>query len=164
MNIVYLLLGSNLDDRVKMLGRAGELIHERVGCITHRSSVYESEPWGFISNEVFLNQAIRLETELSASTLLEEIHEIENELGRKRQNGHKYQSRTIDVDILFYNDEIIAKHDLMIPHPLLSERMFALLPLYELDSKLIHPSFQKTIEELIHECHDPLRVEPYPET
>jgi len=161
MNFAYLLLGSNLDDRSASLQRAKEEISSGIGKITRQSSVYESEPWGFQSEQRFLNQVIRIETTYRPSRILEEILAIETKLGRYRTNGQGYTSRSIDIDILFYNDEIISEDKLTIPHPKIPERMFTLLPLSEIDQSIVHPGSRKSIADLIRECPDKLSVYPY---
>jgi len=161
MNVVYLLLGSNLDDRSAMLDQARKEISFKIGHITRESSIYESEPWGFLADHPFLNQVIRIETVFTPSVILSEILNIEIKLGRKREGNQRYNSRLIDIDILFYNDEIIAEENLTIPHPGIPERMFTLLPMQELAGSFIHPGSLKSIGELIHECTDPLNVNLY---
>lgn len=161
MNFAYLLLGSNLDDRFALLQRAKEAIASGIGNITRESSVYESEPWGFQAENRFLNQVIRIETEYKPARILEEILEIETKLGRYRSNDQGYTSRLIDIDILFYNDEIISEEKLTIPHPKIPERMFTLLPLSEIDRSMIHPGNRKSISDLMRECPDTLNVYPY---
>lgn len=155
MNIVYLLLGSNLENREAMLRKAAQGINAGIGTIVQSSSVYESEPWGFSARGNFLNQVVKVETTLNASDLLEAILEIERGMGRMRGGGAgAYTSRTIDIDILFYNDEIIHAENLKIPHPLIPERMFTLKPMCELDGALIHPVFKKSLQVLMAECPD----------
>jgi 2-amino-4-hydroxy-6-hydroxymethyldihydropteridine diphosphokinase len=161
MNNVYLLLGSNLDDRSAMLQQACKEISSRIGLISRKSSIYESKPWGFNSRNSFLNQVIRIESELNPAGILREILHIELYLGRKRDQSKRYSSRKIDIDILFFNDEIITEENLIIPHPGIPERMFTLLPLSELDGTFVHPVSRKSIDELISECPDKLSVYPY---
>lgn len=161
MNIVYLLLGSNLDDRSAMLQRARHEISSGIGSITLESSIYESESWGFRSEQHFLNQVIRIDTHYAPLVILDKILKIETEMGRKRDINKRYASRTIDIDILFFNDEIIVENNLTIPHPKIPERMFTLMPLSELDRSMIHPGSHKSIGELISECPDQLNVCPY---
>jgi 2-amino-4-hydroxy-6-hydroxymethyldihydropteridine diphosphokinase len=155
MNNVYLLLGSNLDNRENMIRQAVEEIAAKVGTICQSSSVYESEPWGFKAEKSFLNQVVKVETGLGAVELLDKILQIEERLGRRRElNTEGYFSRTIDIDILFYNDEIIQGDRLQIPHPHSPQRMFTLLPLCELNGSLIHPEYNKSLEDLRAECPD----------
>ena len=156
MNTAYLLLGSNLQDREKMIQQAIVAISGRIGPVTRSSSIYQSEPWGFEAENSFLNQVILIETVLSPEELLDEILGIEKELGRERillkQDG--YESRLIDIDILFYNNEIIRGDRLNIPHPHISQRMFTLIPLCELNGGFIHPLLNKSMEVLKSECTD----------
>lgn len=128
---VYLGLGSNQGDRESQLSRAIELIEERVGHVSRRSSIIETEPWGFTSGNKFLNCAIYLETELKPYELLRVTQEIERELGR-RHKGMAYRDRPIDIDILLYDDITMDKPDLKIPHPLMYERDFVMIPLREI--------------------------------
>ncbi|MGE0090239.1 MAG: 2-amino-4-hydroxy-6-hydroxymethyldihydropteridine diphosphokinase [Bacteroidales bacterium] len=153
MNKVYLLLGSNLSDRALFLLNARKFIEERIGKIKKQSRIYESAPWGFVTDNVFLNQVILIYTFLKPEEILEKIKIIEKELGRIR-TSKGYASRTIDIDILFYNDEIILQHDLKIPHPQLHKRKFTLVPLNEIDTELNHPIFGKSIKMLLNECDD----------
>ena len=163
MNIVYLLLGSNLNERILMLRNARSEITSSAGKILRQSAVYESEPWGFQSAHPFLNQVIVVETEHSPQQLMGLIGDIEKRLGRTRHSGPGYVSRTIDIDILFFNDEVICEQDLIIPHPRIQDRKFTLIPLSELDGSFIHPGSGKTITEMISECRDTLNVYPYKE-
>lgn len=143
-----------------MLELARNGIEERLGSIVRASSIYETEPWGFISENSFLNQVIEISTDENPEQLLDNILKLEKELGRER-HGSGYSSRTIDIDILFYNDRIIRKKNLTIPHPRIQERMFTLAPLKELDEDMVHPGSHKTIGELYRECKDSVRVELY---
>lgn len=161
MNFAYLLLGSNMNNRCALLQRAREELAMAIGKISKESSVYESEPWGFHSEKFFLNQVVRIETELRPIELLAEILKIENKLGRNRTVNEGYSSRKIDIDILFYNDEIISEEKLTIPHPKIPDRMFTLLPLFEIDRSMIHPVSGKSVSDLIKECKDKLSVYPY---
>ena len=154
MNTVYLLLGSNLGKRRRKITEATDQIRENLGFIKMKSAIYESEPWGFEDETNFFNQVVVIETLQSAAEILEHIKKIEEKLGRKRVPSASYISRTIDIDILFYNKEIYKTNDLTIPHPLMQERMFALLPLAELSPQLVHPGYQKTIIQLLEECPD----------
>ena len=130
MHKVYLGLGSNQGDRNKQLARAIELIGERVGKVIRQSSIIETEPWGFTSGNKFLNCAIFIETELLPRKVLEVTKQIERELGR-RYKGMAYRDRPIDIDILLYDDITLDEPDLQIPHPLMYERDFVMIPLQE---------------------------------
>ena len=135
---VYLGLGSNQGDRNKQLARAIELIGERVGKVIRQSSIIETEPWGFTSGNKFLNCAIFIETELLPRKVLEVTKQIERELGR-RYKGMAYRDRPIDIDILLYDDITLDEPDLQIPHPLMFERDFVMIPLSEINSEIKKP-------------------------
>ena len=153
MNRVFLLLGSNIGDRESSLKDATLLIEADLGDAINASSIYETEPWGFQSEDCFLNQALEVRTDLTPGEVLYYTSEIENRLGRKR-NSDIYQNRSIDIDILFYNDLQIANDHLVIPHPKIHLRKFALVPLDEIACDFIHPVFKKKINELLKICDD----------
>ena len=137
---VYLGLGSNLGDRNANLERSIALIQERVGEVVRRSSFIETEPWGFESENKFLNAVILCETELTPRQLLKATQKIERELGRKKKSAsshisHLYKDRPIDIDILLYDDLTIDEPDLKIPHPLMEQRDFVMIPLREIQKK-----------------------------
>ena len=155
---LYVLLGGNLGDKKRIFSEALALLNSRVGALTNQSSIYETEPWGFESSDLFWNQAIEIETNLSPMSVLSQTKKIEQDLGRVRKSN-QYDSRLIDIDILFHGDFIHNQKDLVIPHPRLQDRKFALLPLCEIAPDLIHPVFQKTIRQLLIECTDKLNVD-----
>lgn len=157
MNKVFLLIGGNLGDRLALLNAAKEHISKDAGKITQESSIYETAAWGFVSEQDFLNQVIIISTDLSPNQVLRKCQIIENILGRVRQSEH-YASRTMDIDILFYNDEIINTRDLIIPHERLHQRRFTLEPLVEIAPNFIHPVNKKSPSELLHECTDKAKV------
>ena len=153
MNLVVLSLGSNVGNRLQYLTDAKRLL-ERNGCWTmKRSSVYETEAWGNTEQASFYNAVLYTQTELSARELMNKILEIEKSLGRIRTE--KWAPRTIDIDILFFNDEIVHEEHLTIPHPHLQERKFVLVPLDEIVPDLIHPVFKKNVSQLLLELNDP---------
>jgi 2-amino-4-hydroxy-6-hydroxymethyldihydropteridine diphosphokinase len=155
MNTVYLLLGSNEGNRMQWL----ELCMQQLAnsaTITAKSPVYETAAWGIEEQPDFLNMAICLETHLAPGALLQAIQQTEKNLGRQREV--KWGQRTLDIDILFYNDDIINLPDLQVPHPHLHERRFALMPLNAIAPQLVHPHFNKTIATLLEQCPDPLEV------
>lgn len=157
MTMLYLLLGGNLGDKKKIFTEARELLGKRIGKMISLSSVYETEPWGFESDDIFWNQVLKIETAFSPEEILVKIQEIENSLGRIRKEN-RYDSRIIDIDILFYGDQIIELENLVIPHPRIQERKFTLVPLGEIAPDLVHPVFKKSIRQLLKECTDPLNV------
>jgi 2-amino-4-hydroxy-6-hydroxymethyldihydropteridine diphosphokinase len=158
MASLYLLLGGNLGDKTKVFSDAQTRLHDRVGKITAQSALYETEPWGFESENLFWNQALEIITSLSPQEILRQTQQIELELGRIRKED-QYSSRVIDIDILFIDNQIISQSNLIVPHPRIQERKFALVPLCEIAPELIHPVFQKSIRQLLDECADQLKVE-----
>ena len=158
MNKVYLIAGSNIDDRLLNLVRAEELIAQRIGNPIRTSHIFDTESWGYESVHSFYNQCFFLESVLKAEIILKEILGIERIMGRKRHGG-SYADRIIDIDILFFNDEIISTKKLTIPHPKLHERKFVLVPLSEIAKDFIHPVFGKSIELILRDCDDKLNVQ-----
>ncbi|MDX9948092.1 MAG: 2-amino-4-hydroxy-6-hydroxymethyldihydropteridine diphosphokinase [Bacteroidales bacterium] len=151
--IIFLGLGTNLGDREKNLSMAVDRIGEEIGKVIRCSSVYETEPWGFQSENRFLNMAVMVRSSLRPSGLLGRILMIEAQLGRLR-SGKGYKSRTIDIDILLYGSEVIKKEELEIPHPRIPVRKFVLEPLCELAPDMIHPVLKETFTELLAKCGD----------
>ena len=152
-----LILGSNKGERFGMLQTATDLIASSAGIIISRSSVYETEPWGYEDTVDYLNQALLVDTLLSAKGLLSATKEIEIRLGRERTD-RGYSARTMDIDILFYDNEIIQTDELIIPHPRLHERRFVLEPLNEIAPGMVHPALKLTVEEMLKQCKDPSSV------
>ena len=157
MNKVYLLIGGNLGDRLSLLDQSKNEIKNKLGEVIKESSIYETVPWGFIADQNFLNQVIIIKTNFSSSDVLDICLNIENLLGRKR-NSNGYQSRTMDIDILFYNDEIIQEKDLIIPHEKLHQRRFTLEPLVEITPDYVHPKLKMTVLDLLNNCEDNSQV------
>ena len=158
MNTVYILTGGNLGDRLSSLQMAKEYIGKETGNIVSSSSIYETEAWGNNNQPDFYNQVHITTTKLSAEQMMKKILEIEEQMGRVR--AAKNAPRIIDIDILFFNADIINKKDLIIPHAEISNRRFVLTPLYELSPWLVHPVLNKTISELLSTCKDKLSVKP----
>lgn len=160
MNKIFLLTGANLGDRKKNLETAAHLINKKTGTIIQSSRIYETEPWGHYDQPSFYNQLHIVESEFSAREALKSILQIEKQMGRIRTI--KNAARIIDIDILFFNNEIINESDLIVPHPEISNRRFVLSPLNELAPGMIHPVLQQKIDHLLFTCKDPLKVFPLP--
>lgn len=160
MAIAYLSLGSNKGDRIGFVQQATSLLNATDGISLIRTSAfYESEPWGMESETWFVNAVVEVKTTLSPQSLLAECQRIESQLGRKRIEDEKgYQDRTIDIDILFYNKEIINDENLVIPHKFLHLRAFTLVPLLELIPNFEHPILHKTITQLHDDLENPEMV------
>jgi 2-amino-4-hydroxy-6-hydroxymethyldihydropteridine diphosphokinase len=154
---VYLLTGSNLGDRKSYLDSAKQNLCRSVGVLLAESSVYESEPWGFVAENTFLNQVLMYETGLNPNEILQKIKTIEAETGRIHTIDG-YSSRNLDIDILFCDSITLNSIDLTIPHPLLHKRRFTLLPLSEIAPNFIHPVFNMTVKQLLEKCEDTGKV------
>jgi len=155
-HIVYLSLGSNIEPREQNLQTAIELIrkHYEVRNDLLISPIYESDPWGFQTEIKFLNLCIQAQTEKTPQEILKINQYIENELGRKPKKTDQFESRPIDIDILFFDNQIIYTEELIVPHPHLEKRRFVLFPLNDLICNLLHPVLLKTIKELKETCTD----------
>ncbi len=156
MNRVTLLIGGNMGDRMANLDNALNLMKASLGDLIQLSSRYETSAWGFTEQPDFINQAVLLETNLSAIELMQSILRIEMKLGRERTIP--LGPRIIDIDIIYFNDEIINSPLLTVPHPKMSERLFVLKPLAEILPNYIHPILLKSNSILLKECGDSLAV------
>lgn len=159
MNTAYLLLGTNLGEREKQLHTAITLLNEECGKIIATSGIYETAAWGKTDQPPYLNQALKIETLLTARQLLRSILNTEKKMGRVRKE--KYGPRLIDIDILLYNNEVHDFPMLKLPHPELQNRRFALMPLAEIAPDLMHPVFYQKISKLLKLCADNLEVKKY---
>ena len=155
----HIALGSNKDDKFKNLQLAVDAIYKDIGNITLISQVYKSPAFGFKSDD-FFNCCLVLESYLEAQKVLETLLEIENSLGRTRTKNNTYEARTIDLDIVFAEDNIINTKRLQVPHPEMSKRKFVLLPLNDVAAKIKHPKFNKEVSMLLEECKDDSVLEP----
>ncbi|MBX0332613.1 2-amino-4-hydroxy-6-hydroxymethyldihydropteridine diphosphokinase [Pontibacter sp. HSC-14F20] len=156
---LYLLLGGNLGDRPLYLSQAREQIAAQIGLIVQSSALYETAAWGKTDQPAFLNQVLEVQTTLSPEQVLQGINQIEQELGRIRQEH--WGARVIDIDILFYDQLILQTQRLTIPHPQLHLRRFTLLPLNEIAPHLLHPVLNLQITQLLRDCPDKLPVHLY---
>ncbi|MFW5645158.1 MAG: 2-amino-4-hydroxy-6-hydroxymethyldihydropteridine diphosphokinase [Bacteroidota bacterium] len=152
MENVFLLTGSNLGDRKAFLDYACREMKKKL-IMRSLSSLYESEPWGYSSDMPYLNQCMKVNTDLEPYDLLAFLQEIEKSVGRTKKGG-KYEDRPLDMDILYYGKLIIQSEKLIIPHPRLHLRAFTLVPLNEIAPLFKHPVFMKTSAELLRECRD----------
>ena len=152
-NIVYLSLGSNLGDKINNLQTTINLIDSKVGDVLLISSVYKTKAEGFVGED-FLNCCVSLRTSMEPKILIKELINIESQNGRLRSNRNIYESRSIDIDILFYEDKIINQHNLTIPHPRMNERNFVIKPLLDIAKSKIHPVLNRTISEIDLDLND----------
>ncbi|WP_029273214.1 2-amino-4-hydroxy-6-hydroxymethyldihydropteridine diphosphokinase [Flavobacterium sp. KJJ] len=150
---VVLSIGSNQGNRLENIESCINLIHQEVGTVIKVSKLYETPAWGFES-DAFYNCALLLHSTSSAQKILNQVLKVEKQLGRIRSNQQGYQSRIIDVDLIVFDDEIIESEKLQIPHPLMQNRNFVLLPMQDLKLDWKHPVFQKSISELIANSPD----------
>jgi 2-amino-4-hydroxy-6-hydroxymethyldihydropteridine diphosphokinase len=153
MEFVYLSLGTNLGQREKNLQLAINEIN-KIGEIEIISGIYETEPWGFDSENKFLNMVVVLCTNIDCFQLIERCLEIEKLLGRTRSSDLRYESRIIDIDILFFGNKIINEDNLIIPHQYIQNRKFILEPLNEVASAFLHPILGVTVSEILNNCSD----------
>lgn len=154
MALVYLGLGTNIGNKRKNMVTAAALLAERVGDVLSLSSFYETEPWGFASENTFLNAALELETVCSPMELLRLTQQIEREMGRTQKSDGSYHDRIIDIDILLYGNEVVHHEDLVVPHPLMQQRLFVMQPLAEIAPSLVHPVLQKSMYDLYMDLLD----------
>ncbi|MDL2265311.1 2-amino-4-hydroxy-6-hydroxymethyldihydropteridine diphosphokinase [Parabacteroides sp. OttesenSCG-928-G07] len=149
---VYIGLGSNIEDKYSNITQAVALLAERVGDVLALSSVYETKPWGFTSQNTFLNAVLLLDTDFTPEELLKETRQIELGMGRieKSEDG-VYHDRSIDIDLLLFDDRVMQTPILTLPHPLMHKRKFVLEPLTEIAPALIHPVLKKSMRELLDE-------------
>jgi 2-amino-4-hydroxy-6-hydroxymethyldihydropteridine diphosphokinase len=159
MNKAYLLLGSNMGNSRQQLLAANKLVKKNIGSIIRQSKLYVTAAWGNTNQPDFLNQVIVVETVFNAAALIKAILSIEKEMGRIRTT--KNAPRIIDIDILFFNKDVIQEKDLIIPHPEIQNRRFVLVPLNELSPNLVHPLLKKTVHQLLQSCPDTLDVKKF---
>ena len=159
MAIVYLSLGSNLGDRLGYVQQAASIIGTTNDIqIVSASSFYETEPWQMDTPNWFVNAIVQISISLSPEELLIVIQRIESQLGRTQSGKRPYTDRTIDIDILFYDDKIINTENLVVPHKYLHKRACMLVPMLEIAQDFVHPLFRKTISQLYDELENPEQV------
>ena len=161
MNLIYLSLGSNLGHRKQHLDEAIKLIQSRIGGIERVSHYYESEPWGFSSAYRFCNCCLSLRTTMDPLQLMDLLLEIEQALGRQREDLG-YSDRVIDIDMLLYGERRLDHPRLTLPHPSMGDRRFVLAPLAEIAPEVIHPVTGNSISKMLQVCADPSEVIPLP--
>ena len=154
MNNTILILGSNIEPKKKYIDDALAMIRLIIGKITQTSSLWETEPWGFNSQNMFINMSCIVKTKLTPSELINNIIKIEQKLGRYRKTTETYNDRNIDIDIIFYNNEIIKQPGIIIPHPHFHNRRFMLEPLNEIIPTYINPITKTSISEILTKCPD----------
>lgn len=163
-NTVVLLIGGNQGDRVNLLLRAQSMIAQQIGPVAQVSTIYETEPWGFQSDQNFLNQALVVDTDLTPHQVLTRALNIEKALGRQRPaNTQGYSSRPMDIDLIFFNSAIVRTPDLQLPHPRMHLRRFVLEPLAEIIPQYIHPLLRQTIQQLASTCPDHSAIWQFPQ-
>ena len=154
---VFLLLGANLGSVQDNLEQAILLISQQIGQVVARSSFYKTSPWGNSQQPDFLNVALIVNTQLSALEVLSISQSIEKQLGRVRHEH--WGARTMDIDLLFFGNNLIDLPNLQVPHPLLAQRRFVLIPLAEIAPDFVHPVLQLSIQTLLEQCEDKEIVE-----
>jgi len=155
-NGIYLLLGSNLGDKKVNLDKAQELVHDQVGNVLRASVTYETAAWGKTDQPSFYNRVVEIRSGLNPVNMLRAINLIEHDMGRIRIE--KWRERIIDIDILYYESQVVDTPRLKIPHPGIAYRRFTLVPLVELVPDLVHQILNKTNDELLDNCRDMLKV------
>jgi len=158
LNRAFILLGGNIGDVSHTFDHARIAIDQLAGRVVRLSDKYVSEPWGMDTVSPFLNQALELETPNSPNQLLKILLDIEADFGRTRLTGI-CESRTLDIDILLFNDVILTEENIVLPHPRMHLRKFALLPMMQIAPNAVHPKLKKSISALYKECIDTLKVE-----
>ncbi|MBN1987596.1 MAG: 2-amino-4-hydroxy-6-hydroxymethyldihydropteridine diphosphokinase [Prolixibacteraceae bacterium] len=153
MHKVFLGIGGNLGNKNENFGKVIRLIEDKLGKVVQASSIYETPPWGFHAEDNFWNQVLLVETEQSPQEILDNIHTIESNFGRERK-AERYNSREMDIDILYYDDDFLESETLIIPHPHISKRLFVLVPLAEIAPAFKHPLFRLTSIQMLENCKD----------
>jgi 2-amino-4-hydroxy-6-hydroxymethyldihydropteridine diphosphokinase len=159
MAIIFIGLGSNEGDSFQILSDAYLDLKKNVGYLIASSSIYESAPWGFESENSFLNAVLKFETNHTAEEIMNILQYLEIKAGRKRNESANYSDRTLDLDLLYYDDLMSEKEELTIPHPRISERLFVLNPMVEIDAEWIDVRHSKSVKQLLNETKDSTFIE-----
>ncbi len=159
MAIIFIGIGSNEGDSFQILSNAYLDLKKNVGYLIAGSSIYESAPWGFESENSFLNAVLKFETNHTAEEIMNILQYLETKAGRKRNKSANYSDRTLDLDLLYYDDLISEKKELTIPHPRISERLFVLNPMVEIDAEWIDIRHGKSVKQLLQETTDSSFIE-----
>lgn len=154
---VYIALGSNEGERFKILQSALDQIFLEVGDVQQTSRVYETPAWGFSGNS-FLNACVKVSTRFTAEEVLQELLKIEANAGRKRSESKNYQNRSLDLDIIFYEDKVIKTENLVVPHPQMQHRKFVLMPLVDIAAREIHPLLEQSVSSLLSTVDDKAEI------
>lgn len=155
---VFLLLGGNIGEVPVTFEKAKESLRQKGISFVRQSSLYQSVAWGYDSHNIYYNQVVQLEADMTAIDLLHLLLQVEMDFGRDRSD-EGYADRTLDLDILLYNKDVITTSELEVPHPRMHLRKFTMEPLHEIAPDLIHPGLNKTVKELLKECPDKNAVE-----
>ncbi len=159
MAIIFIGLGSNEGDSFQILSDAYLDLKKNVGYLIASSSIYESSPWGFESENSFLNAVLKFETNHTVEEIMNILQYLESKAGRKRNESENYTDRTLDLDLLYYDNLISDEEELTIPHPRISERLFVLNPMVEIDAEWIDARHNKSIKQLLEETTDSSFIE-----
>ncbi len=159
MQTIYIGIGGNIGRRERFIAAAVQLIATEIGRVAAESQLYKTAPWGMDDADDFLNAVVEVHTDLDADTVMMTCLRIEHRLGRKRSILGKYTSRTIDLDLLFYGQEVIRVSSLTVPHPQLENRRFVLQPLAEIAPAFTHPILKRSMRDLLNDCADETKIE-----
>jgi len=152
MNGIYLLLGSNIEDRLKSLNTAVDMLQASGALVQNHSAIYETAPWGKLEQNWFLNVGLQVKTSMEPYDLLRACQQVEQKMGRERKL--KWGPRIIDIDILYYENQIIDSDSLIVPHPGIPDRKFTLILLNDLAPDALHPTLKLSQSELMKYCED----------
>ncbi len=159
MAIIFIGLGSNEGNSIQILRDAYLDLKKNVGYLMESSSIYETAPWGFESTNSFLNAVLKFETNHTPEEIMNILQYLESKAGRKRNDSENYSDRTLDLDLLYYDNLISDKEELILPHPRISERLFVLKPMVEIGAEWIDARHEKSMKQLLEETEDISEIE-----